>query len=130
MRKDASKRGRYPVTWVGPLAVVTLPSEIDVGNQREVDDELSAVLSMWPDPLIADMTRTRFCDSSGYAALLRAGQRADVLQLRLRISAPGVPILRVMRILGADRLLDIYPNLDSAIAGGDPGGRPGPGGSP
>lgn len=117
MGENAWSADGFPVSWSGSLAIVALPAEIDIGNQREVGEELNALLRMRPDPLIADLTGTRFCDSSGNAVLVRAGQRAKVLGVPFRVAGPREPVLRVMRISGADRVLDLYPTLNAALAG-------------
>ncbi len=108
--------GGFPVRWDGAVAVVTLPAEIDVANVREVDHELGVLLGMEPGVLVADMSGTRFADSSGAAALIRAWKRARVLGVALRIAGPCPPVMRVLRMLGADRLLAIYPSLGAALA--------------
>lgn len=102
--------------WRGSLAVLTLPAEIDVVNDREVDEELNSLLSVQhASPLVVDMTQTRFCDSAGIAALVRAWRRAAVLGTGLRVVVPAGPVLRILQVLGAAQILDIYPSLDNAL---------------
>ena len=67
---------RYPVLWIGQVAVVTLPGEIDVTNAGTVQDELLAALNQRAVLLIADMSRTNFCDSSGVSAVVRVFRQA------------------------------------------------------
>ena len=62
---------RYRVLWIGQVAVVTLPAEIDVTNAEAIREELLAVLNQGAVLLVADMSRTAFCDSSGVSALVR-----------------------------------------------------------
>ena len=97
------------------MAVVTLPDEADIANEREIDHELSVLLGMEPRVLVVDMTSTRFADSSAVAALIRTWKRAQVLGVSFRIAGPCPAIMRVLQTLGADRLLDIYPSLDAAL---------------
>ena len=68
---------RYPVLWIGQVAVVTLPAEIDVTNADMVREELLAVLNQGATLLIADLSKTSFCDSAGVSALVRAFRRAS-----------------------------------------------------
>jgi anti-anti-sigma regulatory factor len=53
---------------VRPLVVpeiVTLSAEIDLTNAPQAGDELCAALGPGAAVVIADMSRTAFCDSSG-----------------------------------------------------------------
>ena len=109
----------YPVLWIGQVAVVTLPAEIDVTNAGTVHDELLAVLNQGAVLLIADMSTTDFCDSSGVSALVRVFRRAAASEsaLRLVVSTPAVQ--RVLSITGVDRLVDVFPSVAASLAGRD-----------
>jgi anti-sigma B factor antagonist len=108
---------RYPVLWIGQVAVVTLPAEIDVTNADTVRDELLAALNQSAVPLIADMSRTNFCDSSGVSAIVRVFRRAVASgsAMRLVVSTPAVQ--RVLSITGVDRLVDVFPSVAASLAG-------------
>ena len=109
--------------WIGQVAVVTLPAEIDVTNADTVRDELLAALNQSAVLLIADMSTTDFCDSSGVSAMVRVFRRAvsGGSALRLAVSTPSVQ--RVLSITGIDRLVDVFPSVAASLAG--PDGQPG-----
>src|SRR5712691_10309647 len=69
-------RERYPVLWIGQVAVVTLPPEIDVTNADMVREDLLSVMNQGAVLLIADLSKTTFCDSAGVSALVRTFRRA------------------------------------------------------
>jgi anti-sigma B factor antagonist len=108
---------RYPVLWIGQVAVVTLPVEIDVTNADTVREELLAIMNHGAALLIADMSKTNFCDSAGVSALVRAFRRAAASgsTMRLVVSTPAVQ--RVLSITGVDRLVDIFPSVAASLAG-------------
>ena len=108
---------RYPVLWIGQVAVVTLPVEIDVTNADVVREDLLAVLNHGAVLLVADLSKTTFCDSAGVSALVRTFRRAaaSASGMRLVVSAPAVQ--RVLSITGVDRLLDIFPSVAASLAG-------------
>ena len=108
---------RYPVLWIGQVAVVTLPAEIDVTNADAIREELLAVLNQGAVLLVADMSKTDFCDSSGVSALVRVFRRAVTggTAMRLVVSTPAV--LRVLSITGVDRLVEEYPSVAASLAG-------------
>ena len=108
---------RYPVLWIGQVSVVTLPAEIDVTNADATREELLAVLNQGAAMLVADMSKTVFCDSSGVSALVRAFRHATTsgAAIRLVVSTPAVQ--RVLSITGVDRLVDVYPSVAASLAG-------------
>ena len=110
-------RERYPALWIGQVAVVTLPVEIDVTNADPIREELLAVLNQGAVLLVADMSKTVFCDSSGVSALVRVFRHAATsgAAIRLVVSTPAVQ--RVLSITGVDRLMDVYPSVAASLAG-------------
>jgi anti-sigma B factor antagonist len=105
-----------PMRWHGRIAVVRLPAEIDLTVADDVREGLLSVLNQGAAALVADMTATTFCDSAGVAALTRAARRAAGSGAILRLAIVAPPVLRVLSLLGVDRLIDIYPNVDAALA--------------
>jgi anti-sigma B factor antagonist len=115
---------RYPVLWIGQVAVVTLPAEIDVTNADTVREEFLSVLNQGAVLLIADLSKTSFCDSAGVSALVRTFRQASTSAsaMRLVVSTPAVQ--RVLSITGVDRLVDTYPSVAASLAGqGGQGGQ-------
>jgi anti-sigma B factor antagonist len=108
-----------------PLApvIVTLPQEIDVTNAADVETRITAALAPGVAVVIADLTATRFCDSTGLQHLLLAGAKAagSGAQLRLAVS-PGGMVARVLDITGISRHVAVYPTLRQAAGGGPASG--------
>jgi anti-sigma B factor antagonist len=64
--------GRFPVEVVNGVPVVTAPEEIDITNAPELRAALLEAAAHGHGMLVADLSRTRFCDSSGLHTLLAA----------------------------------------------------------
>jgi anti-sigma B factor antagonist len=98
-------------------AIVVLPGEIDVSNAQGVFDQLSSVFAAGATVVVADLTATVFCDSTGLSTLLKVQRQAAAggAQLRLAIS-PGGPVQRVFDLMAFDRLLPIYTSRAQATA--------------
>ena len=111
---------RQPV-WVGRVAIVTLPAEIDLSNAELVRQDLLSVMAQGATRVIADMTATTFCDSAGIAALVRVVQQATAHGSGLRLAASTPPVARVLALTGVDKLIEVYPSVAAAMA--DPGGQ-------
>ncbi len=99
-------------------AVVVLPAEIDVTNCELAFGLLAAALAPGVPLVIADLTATSFCDTSGVRALVKAHEQAGARGAQLRLAiAPGGSVRRVLELTGLGRRLNVYPGLDEAIAG-------------
>ncbi len=96
--------------------VVNLPAEVDISNAARLSAELLAAFRPGVSVVIADMSRTAFCDSSGIRHLLIANGRASKNRAELRVVVADEQVLRVLRVTGVDEVLDIYPSLHKALA--------------
>jgi len=98
--------------------VVVLPAEIDVTNSELALGLLAAALVPGVSVVIADLTATSFCDTSGVRALVQAHEEAVARGAQLRLAVPrGGSVRRVLELTGLGRRLNVYPGLDEAIAG-------------
>ncbi len=116
---------RYPVLWIGQVAVVTLPAEIDVTNANTVREDLLSVLNDGAVLLIADLSKTSFCDSAGVSALVRTFRQASASAAAMRLVVNTPAVQRVLSITGVDRLVDTYRSVAASLGG--PGGQGGQG---
>ena len=100
--------------------IVTLPAEIDITNADRVSQQLRTALAPGVSVLIADMSRTLYCDSSGIRHLLVAHDLAAASQVELRVAVESPAVLRVLQMTGVDQVLSIYPSLQAALGNGHP----------
>ena len=107
---------RFPLTWSGRTAVVSAFGEIDIINAEGLRDVLLSALNAGAAGLIADLTSTTFLDSAGITALVRATRRAAATDATLRLAVTSPSVLRVLNLVGVDRLIDVYPGLPDAMA--------------
>jgi anti-sigma B factor antagonist len=101
----------------GQVVVVPLPAEIDISNSESVGAELGAACASGAGVIIADLTSTAFCDSSGIRYLLLAHDEATAhhAQLRLAVQPDGM-VLRMLTLMGLHRVLQVHVSLDEATA--------------
>ncbi len=96
--------------------IVELPAEIDVTNSDQVRDRLIAALAPGTEIVIADLTSTSFCDSSGVRAILHAHETAVARNTRLRLAvSPEGSVRRVLQLTGAATLMPLYSSLKEAV---------------
>jgi anti-sigma B factor antagonist len=120
-------RLRCPIAEGGPLTklelsaepvIVRLPDEIDMNNAEDVGEHLRSAFTRGAAVVIADLTSTVFCDSSGVRQLLLSHNYADFHDAQMRFVIPGGSVLRVLTLTGIDQFLSVYPNLDAAVSAG------------
>jgi anti-sigma B factor antagonist len=97
-------------------AIVVLPAEIDVTNSDQVLAQLAAALAPGAPLVVADMTATVFCDTSGVRTLVEANQQAQTQNAGFRIAIPSEgSVRRVLELTGIIRVLPVYFGLEDAI---------------
>jgi anti-sigma B factor antagonist len=96
--------------------IVQLPAEIDIANGAAVGQQLCLAFAPGVTCVIADMTATVFCDSSGISQLVLAHRCAAAHHAQLRLAVPHDQVLDVLNVTGVDRLLAVYASLDAALA--------------
>ena len=97
--------------------VITLPEEIDLTNSAGLREMLLAVIRRHPAIVVADMSATIFCDSSGMAAIATAYRQAVAAGADMRLVIEHPAPRRVFEINGFDTLISIYPDLPTALSG-------------
>jgi anti-sigma B factor antagonist len=96
--------------------VVVLPAEIDVTNSDEIHQSLLAALAPDVGIVIADLTSTSFCDSSGVHAIVRAHEQAAARDIVLRLAvSPDGSVLRVLQLTGAVRVVPVHSSVQEAL---------------
>jgi anti-sigma B factor antagonist len=103
------------VLWSDQTVVVTLPGEVDITNADAIREELLSVINQGAEIMIADMSKTRFCDSAGVSTLVRAFRRATSSGTKMRLAVGGLAVERVLTLTGVDRLIEVYPSVGAAL---------------
>ena len=99
------------------VPVVAAPIEIDISNAEQLRTVLLHAAAGRPAAtVVLDMTRTRFCDSAGLMALVRAHRQALAGggELRLVILA-GSPVARLCAIICLDQVIPLFGDLEEAL---------------
>ncbi len=109
---------RHPLM-INGVAVVSAPAEIDAANAEQLRLVLLEAGRRGHATVVVDMTRTRFCDSAGFSALVAAHKQslADGGGLRLVIPADS-RVLRIFTMIGLGRFIPRFDSLDQALPPG------------
>jgi anti-sigma B factor antagonist len=105
---------------VRPLAlpeIVSLPTEMDIGSSDAIGEQLLAAFHPSASVVIADMSRTEYCDSSVIRQLTFVDSRVAAAGGELRIVLTSQAIWQLLRLFGVDQTLRLYPDMQSALTG-------------
>jgi anti-sigma B factor antagonist len=106
----ASPTGQPP-----EVVAVVLPAEIDVTNAAAVETKLTSAAAPGRT-VLADMSLTTYCDTSGIRAIMLACGHAHEIGGLLCAAVPSVAVRRVLDLVGASTLFDVHPTVAAAWA--------------
>jgi anti-sigma B factor antagonist len=97
--------------------IVALPAVIDIHNSLDVRAQLAKASERdGCCALIADLSKTTFCDTSGACSLVLARMDAADQDVRLLAVVPSLEVRRVLTLAGLDSVLPVYASLTEALA--------------
>jgi anti-sigma B factor antagonist len=101
---------------INGVPVVEAAEEIDIASAEQLRVVLLEAGSRGHATVVVDMTRTRFCDSSGFSVLVAAHKRALAEGGGLRLVIPdGSRVLRIFTVIGLGRFIPRFARLDQAL---------------
>ncbi len=99
--------------------VVHIRGEVDMSHEDELRGELRNAVAASPNGIVVDLTECEFIDSSGVRVLLlsREAQNSDEEDSEhLAVAASSEQILRILGVMGIDRVIPIRPTVEEAAA--------------
>lgn len=100
---DCEDRLELVLTHLDGVAVVTVRGEIDALTAPRFQDTIQVACELG-EPVVLDMTRVTFMDSSGVSALIVSSQVAGELAGSVRIQESSAEVRRVLSIAGLDAM--------------------------
>jgi anti-sigma B factor antagonist len=98
--------------------VVRVVGEVDMSHEEELRGELRNAVAADSNGIVVDLTECEFIDSSGVRALLlsREAQNSEDGIERLAVAASSEQILRILSVMGIDRVIPIRPTVEEAAS--------------
>lgn len=89
-----------------------------MSHEEELRGELRTAVAADAKGVVVDLTECEFIDSSGVRALLlsREAQHSEKDSERLAVAAASDQILRILSVMGIDRVIPIRPTIEEAAA--------------
>jgi anti-sigma B factor antagonist len=96
--------------------VVRVRGEVDMSHEEELRGELRSAVDAEASGIVVDLTECEFIDSTGVRALLlsRQAQHSEQGSDRIAVAASSEQILRILSVMGIDRVIPIRPTVEEA----------------
>ena len=100
------------------VVVVKVRGEVDMSHEEELRAELRRAVASNAEGIVVDLTECEFIDSTGVRALLlsREAQESENGPNSLAVAAASEQILRILSVMGIDRVIPIRPTVEEAAA--------------
>jgi anti-sigma B factor antagonist len=95
--------------------LLAVEGELDIATAPRMIAALNEALAGVARPLVVDLSRVDFMDSTGLALLMNAHRRVRRLGQGFAIVCPGGPISRVFEIADMVESLHVHPDRHSAL---------------
>jgi anti-sigma B factor antagonist len=97
--------------------VLPLQGEIDLHVSPNIAASLNTMIEKKPSPVIVDLARVSYIDSSGLAVLIEAMQKVQQYGGKFALAGLQEPVRLVFEIARLDQVFQVFPNVDAALAG-------------
>lgn len=101
----------------GETYVISLAGEVDLYTAPELKQQLLEVIEEGAGAVVVDLSDTTFIDSTTLGVLVGAVKRLRTTDGRLSLVCSDRNISKVFEITGLDRVFEIYPTREGALAG-------------
>ena len=98
------------------VTVVAVDGFVDAGTVGELRDTLERLVREGRQRFVIDLTRVPFMDSSGLATLVQTFKRVRIGEGDVRVAGLQDEVLRVFQLVRLDRVFDLYPDAEAAVA--------------
>jgi anti-sigma B factor antagonist len=100
----------------GPAVVLAVSGEVDMLSAPQLADAIHTALEGKPAALIIDLSKVEFLASAGMTVLVNA-QAHIAPPTQFAVVAHGAATSRPIKLIGIDRMFQVYSTLDSALSG-------------
>lgn len=103
-------------TELGAWCLVAVTGELDLANAPRLRQEVHRLTAGGHARLVLDLSGVEFIDSAGLGVVVGALKRVRTQGGALRVVTPPAHVRRVLDLTRLDRILDLYPDAETAVA--------------
>ncbi len=100
---------------VDGVRVVVVRGELDIATSPQVRELLADAPMDEARPLVIDLARCEFIDSTGLAALLHGAKPAQNGETRVAIVCPDGNVRRMLELTAIDKSIPVFGSLEQAV---------------
>jgi anti-sigma B factor antagonist len=98
------------------IIIVYVSSPLDIGNSPLIQRDISTLINQFPDyNFILNMERVEFMNSAGLGVLIISTKRLESNNKCLKISNLNIAVKKVIQILDAHEIINVYDTEDEAV---------------
>ena len=101
---------------INGVRVVAVRGELDIATSPQVRELLAEAATDRAQPLVIDLARCDFIDSTGLAALLHGAKPAQNGESRVAIVSPAGDVRRMLELTAIDQSIPVFGSLEEAVA--------------
>src|SRR4051794_22614887 len=94
--------------------VIAVEGELDMNTAKDLERELEGPVNAAKSPLLIDLSRCEFIDSTGIALIVRSWQALGG-DGNFAICGVGHQVKRVLGITGLEKTIPTHPDRDQAL---------------
>ena len=98
------------------VRVVAIRGELDIATSPQVRDLLADAAADKAHPVVIDLGRCDFIDSTGLAALLHGAKSTQNGESRVAIVSPEGDVRRMLELTAVDKSIPVFASLKQAVA--------------
>jgi len=95
--------------------LVTLEGDLDSSNAQDMIKYVQGLSKDSLVHLVADFSKLRYINSTGLGAILRISKMLISKEGSFRIANPNESVFEIIEIVGANKLLNVYPTMEEAL---------------
>lgn len=103
------------VEWEGRIVVLSVVGSLDMVTAPQLSESILSALANKPGAILVDLTGVDFLASAGMTVLVAANEQASAA-VPFGVVADGPAIGRPIKLVGLDKELTLYPDVESALA--------------
>ena len=96
--------------------ILPLEGEIDLHVAPQITASLTTLIEKKPSPVVVDLSKVSYIDSSGLAALIEAMQKVGKYGGKFALAGLQENVRPIFEIARLDQVFRIFPDTDSALA--------------
>jgi anti-sigma B factor antagonist len=109
---------RVDVSEEGEGTVISLSGELDLASSPALEEALDRVFTSGSGPIVVDLRRLDFMDSTGLSIIVRAHNRAAEAERRLFVARGPAQVQRLLALTGVAERLSLIDVPGDGLSGG------------